>query len=409
MWTTIIDRMLSRMIREGKLTVTWPDGTVTTYAGKPGLSADITFCDDGIVKALCRSPELSLGEGYMDGRITIKDDRLYDFLTLLVRNKPHGAFPVWVRAFERTRHACRRWLLRNTPMKARENVAHHYDLSDDLYRLFLDEDMQYSCAYFARPDMSLEDAQLAKKHHIANKLRLTPDVHVLDIGCGWGGMALTLAQEYGARVTGVTLSQNQLRTAQKRAQEAGLADRVQFELRDYRTLDGPYDRIVSVGMFEHVGPSHYAEYFGQIDRLLSDDGIALIHTIGYSQPPKTQSPWMMKYIFPGGHVPALSEIAGPLEASSLWQSDIEIWRLHYAETLKAWRERFEANADELVKMYDQTFIRMWRYYLTACEMSFRESQQAVYQFQLAKKIDAVPMTRDYLYSEDPVSQARQIA
>ena len=406
MWTAIIDRMLLRMIREGQLSVTWPDGRTSRYAGKPGLSANITLHDNDIVKELCLTPELSLGEGYMEGRITVEDDKLYDLLALLVRNRPHEAVPIWVRTLERARHACRGWLLRNTPLKARENVAHHYDLSNDLYRLFLDTDMQYSCAYFTQPDMSLEEAQLSKKHHIANKLCLTPGSHVLDIGCGWGGMALTLARDYGARVTGVTLSENKLKTARTRAEKADLSDRVKFELRDYRTLETQFDRIVSVGMFEHVGPSHYAEYFDQIDRLLTNDGIALIHTIGYSQRPKTQSPWILKYIFPGGHIPALSEIAGPLESSNLWQTDIEVWRLHYAETLKHWRARFEAHQPDIVKMYDQTFIRMWRYYLTACEMSFRETRQAVYQFQLAKKIDTVPVTRDYLY---PAGQQLQHA
>lgn len=409
MWTTIIDRMLSRMIHAGKLTVIWPDGHSTTYAGKPGLSAEIALRDDSIVRALCLTPELSLGEGYMNGQITIGEDRLYEFLALLVRNNPHGALPLWVRALERARHACRGWLLRNTPLKARANVAHHYDLSDDLYRLFLDDDMQYSCAYFAHPDMTLEQAQVAKKRHIANKLCLTPECHVLDIGCGWGGMALTLARDHGVRVTGVTLSKNQLETARRRAVDEGLSDRVTFELRDYRTLDGPFDRIVSVGMFEHVGPSHYAEYFGQIDRLLTTDGIALVHTIGYSQPPKTQSPWMLKYVFPGGHIPALSEVAGPLESSGLWQTDIEVWRLHYADTLKAWRTRFEDRQADIVKMYDEPFIRMWRYYLTACEMSFRETRQVVYQFQLAKRIDTVPVTRGYLYTDARAPKARHIA
>ncbi|MEL7211694.1 MAG: cyclopropane-fatty-acyl-phospholipid synthase family protein [Pseudomonadota bacterium] len=409
MWKTIIDRMLARMIREGKLTITWPDGRQTDYAGKPGLSAHVTFHENSLLKAMCRNPELALGEGYTDGRLTIEDDRLGDLLTLLMRNNPRDAFPLWARSVERARLACRGWLLRNTPLKAQQNVAHHYDLSDDLYRLFLDEDMQYSCAYFARPDMTLEEAQFAKKHHIANKLRLTPECHVLDIGSGWGGMALTLARDYGCRVTGVTLSQNQLETAQKRAREAKLSDRITFKLQDYRTLQGPFDRIVSVGMFEHVGPAHYAEYFGQIDRLLAEDGIALVHTIGYIQPPKTQSPWILKYVFPGGHVPSLSEVARPLEAANLWQTDIEIWRLHYAETLKHWRLRFEANADQLVKTYDDAFIRMWRYYLTACEMSFRETRQAVYQFQLAKRIDTVPITRDYLYPAQTASQTNQIA
>ena len=334
----------------------------------------------------------------MDGTVQFfSDTGLEDLLRLVLRNRSPNAFPAWVRALDRTRFHLRRFIQRNTADKAKANVAHHYDLSDDLYRLFLDEDMQYSCAYFARPSMTLEQAQAAKKAHIAAKLLLQPGLHVLDIGCGWGGMALTLARDYNVRVTGVTLSENQLATAQKRAEQAGLADRVTFKLMDYRDLSDRFDRIVSVGMLEHVGVPHYEAYFEKVADLLAPDGVALIHTIGRIAPPISHSPWIHKYIFPGGYVPSLSELAGPLEKSGLWQTDIEVWRLHYAMTLRTWRDRFDANLDTVRQNYDERFIRMWHYYLTACIMGFEEQHQAVYHFQLAHRRDAVPLTRDYLY------------
>jgi len=400
MWTTLLDRMLRRMIRQGELTVTYPNGQARTY-GPGGARAAIHIRTDGALRALCLRPELALGEGYMDDTIGIGGNaELEDLLTLLLRNRRPDAFPAYLRALERARFHARAWVQRNSARTSRANVAHHYDLSDDLYRLMLDADMQYSCAYFERPDMTLEEAQAAKKRHIARKLMIEPGMEILDIGCGWGGMALTLAREYGARVTGVTLSENQLATARDRADRAGLADRITFHLKDYRDLDARFDRIVSVGMLEHVGLPHYGEYFAKVSELLDPDGIALIHTIGRVSPPIPHSPWIHKYIFPGGYVPSLSELLPALERSGLWQADIELWRLHYAFTLREWRNRFDAGLDTVRGWYDERFIRMWRYYLTACIMSFERQHLCVCQLQLAHRRDAVPLTRDYLYRTD---------
>lgn len=392
-------RMLDRLIAEGQLTVTWPDGATETFGpgGDPGVS--ITISSDTAVRQLCINPLLAVGETYMDGTVVIEDDRLYDFLTLLARNYKRGQrLPGWLRAWQAGRMAVRRFVQRNNAIKSRKNVAHHYDISDDLYRLFLDADMQYSCAYFARPDMTLEEAQAAKKAHIAAKLRIKPGMRVLDIGCGWGGMALTLARDYGAQVTGVTLSRNQLATAQARAKAAGLTDRCTFELMDYRRLSDRFDRIVSVGMLEHVGLPHFDEYFAQVATLLDEDGIALIHTIGRVASPMPTNPWIDKYIFPGGYVPALSDLAAPVERSGLWQADLEILRGHYGPTLNHWLQRFEKHVDTIRDQYDDRFVRMFRYYLVACEMAFEEQNQAVFQFQLSKRQHAVPATRDYLYA-----------
>ena len=399
MWEKLIDRFLNGMMVRDRLTVTFPDGTDRDYGPNSGRAAHIAIPQRSTLRALCINPELGLGEGYMNGAVLLRNTTLEGLLKILIRNREAGHMPSWVLAADRARFHMRRFLQRNAPATARRNVAHHYDISDDLYRLFLDDDMQYSCAYFRRDDMSLEEAQAAKKAHIANKLQIERDMRVLDIGCGWGGMAMTLARDYGARVTGITLSENQLATARKRVEAAGLSDRITFELRDYRHVTGAYDRIVSVGMLEHVGTPNYAAYFGKIEELLTLDGVALIHTIGRSAPPIAQSAWINKYIFPGGYVPSLSELAGPIEQSGLWQMDIEIWRLHYAKTLRHWRTRFEAHLDEISATYDERFVRMFRYYLTACVIAFEDQRQAVYQFQLAKKRDAVPLTRDYLHSD----------
>lgn len=397
MWARVFHNMASRLIRVGSLQVTYPDGHQVTYGTAGDLHAAIRIADTATLRALCLKPELAAGEGYMDGRVTFGDNDIEAFVRLILRNRQQGAFPLWVRASTRIRFWLRDRMLRNTARSAQANVAHHYDLSDDLYRQFLDEDMQYSCAYFTDPNMTLEAAQAAKKAHIAAKLRIEPGMRVLDIGCGWGGTALTLARDYGAHVTGVTLSSNQLATAQTRAAAAGLQEKIDFRLLDYRMLNEPFDRIVSVGMLEHVGVPHYGEYFGKVADLLSPDGVALIHTIGRCAPPMAQSQWINKYIFPGGYVPSLSELAAPIEASGLWHMDIEVWRLHYAMTLRHWRDRFDANLTAISKTYDDRFIRMWRYYLTVCILAFEEQEQAVFHFQLAHRRDAVPLTRNYLY------------
>jgi cyclopropane-fatty-acyl-phospholipid synthase len=398
MWESILGALLPRLIHRGTLALGLPSGRqIVAGTGEPRF--DITLTDPTLPRRLVLSPELALGEGYMDGTLTIAGDDLRGFISFLMENAAHG-LPLWNRAILSLRtwlRIARQW---NPAPRARANVAHHYDLSARLYDLFLDADRQYSCAYFARPDMSLEEAQLAKKRHIAAKLLLRPGMRVLDIGCGWGGMALTLARDYGVQVTGVTLSEEQLKLARERAAKAGLSDRAEFHLMDYRDVEGPFDRIVSVGMFEHVGVPHYRAYFAKVQALLAEDGVALIHTIGRSQPPGSTSPWIDRYIFPGGYVPSLSEAMSAVEKAGLVTADIEVWRLHYAETLRHWHDRFVARQDEARALYDARFCRMWRYYLIASELTFRLNAQVVFQLQLARRQEAVPLTRDYLYPAD---------
>jgi cyclopropane-fatty-acyl-phospholipid synthase len=284
----------------------------------------------------------------------------------------------------------------NSPRRARRNASHHYDLSHALYRTFLDEDLQYSCAYFRAPGMSLDEAQQAKVRHIAAKLRLEPGQRVLDIGCGWGGLALSIAQASDVQVTGITLSQEQLQVCRERACRAGLDGKVRFELRDYRDVEGVFDRIVSVGMFEHVGAARYPAFFQTVQRLLADDGAALIHSIGDRGEPSRNNPWIEKHIFPGGHIPALSEVATAVQQTGLWITDVEVLRLHYAETLRRWRERFLRQAPTARELYDDRFVRMWEFYLASTEMSFRYGGLMVLQVQLAKRVEALPCTRDYM-------------
>lgn len=396
----MIDRLLRGMIADGRLTVNWPDGTVSRYGPGGGIEVEGTLHDDALLREIALRPQLGIGEGYMDGRLTLVDDDCYGFLSLLVRNLHRGTMPPLFRATDKLRIALRGLTTRNSLRRARRNVHHHYDLSDDLYRRMLDEDMQYSCAYFARPDMTLEQAQKAKKAHIAGKLLLQPGMRVLDIGCGWGGMALTLAREHGVRVLGVTLSENQLATARRRAEQAGLSDQVEFRLVDYRKLTERFDRIVSVGMLEHVGLPGYHTYFSRVHDLLAPDGIALIHTIGNLTRPHATSPWLARYIFPGGYIPAQSELTPAIEASGLWTADLEVWRGHYGPTLNHWRQRFESQLDWVRSQYDERFVRMWRFYLCACEASFEEGRQAVFHYQLSRQQYAVPRTRDYLYQPD---------
>ncbi len=397
--------MIDRFILTGALDVTYPDGQRHRYGPGPGLDAHITLTDPALPRRLVLSPELALGEGYMDGTLTIAGDDLDGFFALMLRNAAHP--PAGLRALDLHLRRWKRWWDQANPAhRSRENVAHHYDLSGALYDLFLDADRQYSCAYFTDPDMTLDQAQIAKTHHIAAKLCLKPGMEVLDIGCGWGGMALTLARDYGVRVLGVTLSREQHKLAGDRARRAGLSDRVRFELMDYRDLRGQFDRIVSIGMFEHVGLPQYGTYFDQIRDRLAPGGVALIHTIGRAAPPGATSPWIAKYIFPGGYVPALSEMSAAVERAGLYPTDLEVWRLHYAQTLRHWHDRFAANQHRARALYDDRFCRMWRYYLKASEHSFRHNRQCVFQFQLARRQDAVPLTRDYLYAARPPAALR---
>lgn len=398
----VLDAILKRLIRVGRLTVIWPDNTRSVYEGGPGASSTLRLRTQSVIRALILNPSLGLGEGYMNNEIAVGEGGIYDLLDLAVTNltvAPAG-HPV-ARMRELFDTARRRILQFNTAGRSRRNVAHHYDLNGRLYSLFLDRDRQYSCGYFPTGNETLEEAQIAKKRHIAAKLLLNrPGLRVLDIGCGWGGMALTLAREYGADVTGITLSEEQLQEARARAASEGLSDRVRFELMDYRSVRDTYDRIVSVGMLEHVGVGHYQTYFDTVARCLKRDGVALIHAIGRHDGPGTTNPWLRKYIFPGGYSPALSEVLPALERTGLKSTDIEILRLHYAETLRHWRRRFMANHDAIATLYDERFCRMFEFYLAGCEATFRRGDHMVWQLQLAHTHEAVPLIRDYITASE---------
>lgn len=393
-----LHHFLTGLIQQGRLSVTYPNGDLKTYQGSaPGPQVAVVLKDASLPRRIMLSPEMGVGEGYVDAQLTIEGDDLEGFLRLCLANMAAQGRR-WVRHPLRIlRYLGRRAQQFNPVGRSRQNVAHHYDLSGALYDLFLDEDRQYSCAYFRRDGMTLDEAQDAKKAHIAGKLLLRPGMRILDIGCGWGGMGLTLARDHGAQVLGVTLSEEQHRIANQRSRDAGLDDRARFELIDYRDVEGSFDRIVSVGMFEHVGTPQYRTYFKKINDLLTEDGIALVHTIGRAKPPGVTSPWILKYIFPGGYVPSLSEMSAAIERSGLITTDLEVWRLHYAQTLRLWYDRFMARIDDARRLYDDRFCRMWRYYLKVSELAFRLDRQVVFQVQLSRRQDAVPLTRDYLY------------
>ena len=397
MWERLFDKFMHTLVREGELQVTLPSGATRRYGDGKGMSAAVSIHDDAQVRRLIQRPELALGEGYMDQRLTVAQDDLEGFLRLMARNvMRYGRGRLNVAA-SLPRRALRYLEQYNPAGIARRNVAHHYDLSNDFYRLMLDRDMQYSCAYFANPAMSLEEAQEAKKALIARKLRIEPGMRVLDIGCGWGGMALSLARDHGARVTGITLSEKQLEVARARAEEEGLAGQVEFRLQDYRDLDERFDRVVSVGMLEHVGVPHMRQYFSKVNDVLEPGGVALIHTIGRSTPPSATSPWLRKYIFPGGYIPAVSEVMPAIERAGLYTADLEVLKgEHYARTLAEWRARFTANRDVIRTMFDERFRRMWRFYLVLSETGFRELGLVVHHYQLTREADATPLTRDYL-------------
>ena len=402
-WGTALDHLLRRLVQDGGLHLHYPDGTLRHYG--QGRGPTVRLNASALPRRLVLRPDMALGDAYTDGTLTIDDDDLAGLLALILRNADEGRANTWRFPMVRVQRIIK--LARQiTPVpKARANVAHHYDLSEELYRLFLDQDMQYSCAYFKTPDDSLDQAQAQKKAHIAAKLRLQPGMRVLDIGCGWGGMALTLARDHGVRVLGITLSAEQHRVATARAIAADLSDRVEFRLVDYRELTGSFDRIVSVGMFEHVGVPQYSRYFNKVRDLLTHDGVALIHTIGRMAPPGVTSPWIHKNIFPGGYVPALSEVVPVIENSRLRLTDVEVWRLHYAETLLHWRSRFDANLPRIRNLYDERFCRMWRFYLASSEMSFRHYGQCVFQLQLSRQVETLPVTRDYMYGTAPGAAA----
>lgn len=400
MWSKFLDYTLRSFVRQGTLDVGLPDGTKLTFGTGEAPRCHVLVRDFSTLRRIVLNPELAVGEAYMRGGLSIENDDVRGFLKVVLLNLDQAERAWWQRWHLRMRTRLRHFMLKNAPALSKKNAAHHYDLSGDLYNLFLDEDRQYSCAYFRTPADTLEQAQVQKKNHIAHKLRIERGMHVLDIGCGWGGMALTLARDYGARVTGITLSEEQLAVAKTRAVNECLQHQVDFQLIDYRELGGSFDRIVSVGMFEHVGLPHFDTYFETINKRLTPDGIALVHTIGANTPAGGTNAWIAKYIFPGGYIPNLAEVAGAIERQDLRVTDVELLWTHYAETLRHWQQRFEANVDKVASLYDETFVRMWRFYLAACEMTFRHRAQTVFQFQLTKSANVVPMTRDYLYAHD---------
>lgn len=404
---TLLEKFLSQAVRRGSLRVRTSSGYEFAAGDGSGPPLCLAFRSSKAQVRMLRNPALAFGELFMEGEIVLEGGGLYDFVELGLRNYDVSFMHAWLRFLERARYALRPLRQNNHSRAARSNVAHHYDLDRRLYAMFLDPDMQYSCAYFEDANDSLEEAQLAKKRHIAAKLLAGPGDSVLDIGCGWGGMALYLASVCDAQVHAVTLSSEQLALARQRALEGGMAGRAEFHLQDYRSVEGTFDRIVSVGMLEHVGANWLENYFRQVATNLKDSGVALIHTIGRPEGPGATNPWIAKYIFPGGYIPALSELAAAVEKAGLLIADVEVLRLHYAETLKHWRERFMARRDEARALYDERFCRMWEFYLAASEASFRLGQNVVYQLQLVKQVDAVPLTRDYIGEREREFRARE--
>lgn len=392
----------SRVIEKGRLTLIGPDGVRHDCVGAaPGPEAAVRLHDGATVRRIMLDPQLAVGEAYMEGALTMEEGDVGELLAVLIANVTALGRTSWLhRLTDWWRFATRRIAQHNPIGKAQANIAHHYDLSAALYDAFLDRDRFYSCAYFPPGVEDLDAAQAAKVRHLAAKLQIAPGQSVLDIGAGWGGLALHLARRGAARVTGVTLSREQHAWAKQRLAEAGLSERVDIRLQDYRTVTGPFDRIVSVGMFEHVGVGHYREYFETVRDLLAEDGCAVIHAIGRSGPPGFTNPFIAKYIFPGGYIPALSEVLPVIERTGLIVTDVEILRLHYAETLRHWRARFLAHWDALASRYDARFKRMWEFYLAGSEMSFRHGDMMVFQIQLAKTHAAVPLTRDYITDDE---------
>jgi cyclopropane-fatty-acyl-phospholipid synthase len=391
-----LSHMLKSFVRTGTLTVIDAEGKTHAFGGTPGPKVTMRLTDPKLYKSLFFNPELAAGEAYMDGRMSFENSTLRDFLTLFSVNRLElGSYPLQ-KVLRKVSRGLRRFQQANPVGKAQQNVAHHYDIGNNFYRLFLDKGMQYSCAYFTSDADTLEDAQQNKLRLIASKLNLKPGQRVLDIGSGWGDMALYLARMEYVSVLGVTLSKEQCALANKNAKRLGIAGRVRFELQDYRKVEETFDRIVSVGMFEHVGVHHYGEFFAKVNELLTEDGVMLLHSIGHMSPPGTASPWLRKYIFPGAYSPALSEVFTAVEQNSLWVTDLEFLRLHYAKTLAQWEKRFQANRAEVARMYDERFCRMWEFYLISAEMMFRTGSQLVFHMQLAKKRDAAPIIRDYI-------------
>jgi cyclopropane-fatty-acyl-phospholipid synthase len=389
---------LGKFIRRGSMRFTTASGAQFTCGDGTGPPVSVRFLTTEAERRILLNPELTLGEVFMDGTFVVENGSIADVLAILL-DQPE-ILPRWAKLQWWLRYLVRHAQQFNPRPRSRDNVAHHYDLDGRLYSLFLDADKQYSCAYFETPDATLDDAQLAKKRHLAAKLLVERGDRVLDIGSGWGGLGLYLAEMTGAKVTGVTLSTEQLQVSNARAAEKNLAESAKFLLEDYRDIPGPFDRIVSVGMFEHVGVDFYETYFRRCAELMNDNGVMVLHSIGRSDGPDVTNPWIAKYIFPGGYIPALSEVMPAIERAGLLVCDIEILRLHYAETLKAWRERFMARREEAVRLYDERFARMWEFYLASSEMSFRKQNLMNFQIQITKRQGIVPMTRDYIAREE---------
>ena len=394
-----LDAALVRIVTMGRLSVTTAKDKRLSYGDGSGPAVSVRFTDSLAQWAFLSDADMKLGELFMDGRFVVEEGSIYDFISLLLREAQNTTHPWSARFIDALRARFRKLKWPNLPGRSKRNVAHHYDLDGRLYELFLDEDRQYSCAYFEHPDQSLEEAQSAKKRHLAAKLLLEPHQRVLDIGCGWGG----LARHIGARLTkgevlGITLSEEQLAYARSSLDQRD--GRVSFDLQDYRHLNGRFDRIVSVGMFEHVGAASYATFFKTCARLLDDDGVMVLHTIGCSSTPGFTTPWVNKYIFPGGYIPSLSEIVPHIEKAGMMVTDVEVLRLHYASTLQIWRERFMAKREAAKALYDERFCRMWEFYLAAAEAAFRYEDLVVFQIQIAKRNGAVPMTRNYIRDDE---------
>jgi cyclopropane-fatty-acyl-phospholipid synthase len=358
---------------------------------------EVQLLEKSLHKKLLLHPDLYFGEAYTDGSLRIKNGTLTEFLNIAFKNIGRSDINIYGKVFNKIKGTLKYITNLNKIKKSKQNVAHHYDISEKLYDLFLDKKRQYSCAYFKDESDSLETAQENKINHIIKKLNIQTNQKVLDIGSGWGSLAIDIAKKTKASVTGITLSENQLKYSQEKAKEFNLDNQVEFKLADYRQLDEKFDRIVSVGMFEHVGKKFYRTYFNKVFKMLKDDGIALIHTIGSSNPPRDPQPWITKYIFPGGYTPSLSQITRPIEDSGLITTDIEILRMHYAHTLRSWKERFLSKKNQVLEMFDEKFLRMWEFYLVSCEMAFKWGDQVVFQLQLSKDIKSVPNTRDYIY------------
>lgn len=405
-----LSHMMKSFIRKGRLTVIDADGKRHIFSGAPGPEVTMRLTDKKLYRSLVFNAELAAGEAYMDGTMRFEEgSTLKDFLTLFSINRLSlGSYPIQ-KVLRAVKMRFRKRQQANPKGKAQENVAHHYDLGNDFYKLFLDDNMLYSCAYFREPNESLEKAQRNKLRLLASKLCLEPGMKVLDIGSGWGDLAMYLGKLENVEVLGVTLSKEQQALSTQRAAAAGLADRVRFELKDYRDVQGPFDRIVSVGMFEHVGVHHYDEFFKKLNALMPDDGLAVLHSIGHMSPPGMASAWLRKYIFPGAYSPALSEVFDVVERNSLWVTDLEFLRVHYATTLAHWGARFEANRDKVIAMYDERFARMWEFYLISAEMMFRTGSQLVFHMQLSRSRDAAPIVRDYITDRQRDFMAREHA